>query len=288
MTGYGKASTEIKNKKFTVEIKSLNSKQLDLNVRLPGLYREKEVGLRNHLSPGLERGKSDIMIYYEAASEEKNHKINKELVLAYYQDLKDISGQLDEAHQGNELLPTLMRMPDVMRTERPELDEDEWASILELADQALIEFDRFRSSEGERLGIDILQRIENIGDLLTKIEPFEEQRVVRVRERIENNLKDLSSPEAHDSNRLEQELIYYLEKFDITEEKVRLRSHCTYFKETADQAKSQGKKLGFISQEIGREINTIGSKANDADIQRLVVQMKDELEKVKEQVLNVL
>lgn len=286
MTGYGKATLELNNKKFTIEVRSLNSKQLDLNVRIPGLYREKELDLRNRLSRKLQRGKVDLLIYFESMGEETNHVVNKDLVAAYYQDLKAITASMDEGDRNTDYLPILMRMPDVMKSERPELDENEWKSILGGVDNAVVAFQEFRAQEGRSLEADLRECLGNIEALLAEVEPYENERMDRLKERLLKNLADL--PVEADSNRYEQELIYYMEKLDINEEKVRLTNHLKYFIETMEGEAGQGKKLGFISQEIGREINTLGSKANQADIQKIVVQMKDNLERIKEQVLNTL
>ena len=288
MTGFGKATRDINDKKFTVEVKSLNSKQLDLNVRLPGQFREKEVALRNHVSSKIQRGKVDLLIYFDAASEDKSLVLNKELALHYYNGIKELASSFDPAHQPSDYLAAVLKMPEVLKSEKQEVDEGEWKEILSLAEEAIAQFDNFRVVEGKALEADILSRVVSIKDALTEIEPFEQARIDYMRERIQNSLADLKSDEKYDKNRFEQELIYYIEKFDINEEKVRLTSHCKLFLETASENQSQGKKLGFISQEIGREVNTIGSKANNADIQKVVVRMKDDLEKIKEQVLNVL
>lgn len=288
MTGYGKATREINDKKFTVEIKSLNSKQLDLSVRLPGLYREKEVPLRNYVSSGLQRGKIDLLIYFDAAADDKNHVLNKTLALAYYRDLKELTSGFDADDQQSDILGNILRMPEVMKSEKPEIDEEEWKQVLGLVDEAIATFTEFRVIEGKALEADILEHIQAIKDCMKAIEPHEQERIEYVRNRILNSLSELRSDEKYDQNRFEQELIYYIEKLDINEEKVRLGSHLKLFLETAGESQSQGKKLGFISQEIGREINTIGSKANNAEIQKIVVRMKDSLEKIKEQVLNVL
>lgn len=286
MTGYGKATREINNKKFTIEIRSLNSKQLDLNVRMPGLYRQKELELRNAVAKKLQRGKVDLMLFFESMGEETNHVVNKQLIQVYYKDLKEAAEGLDPADRPNDYMSLLMRMPEVMRSERPELDENEWKEILTIVDDAIVAFNEFRTQEGSSLEEDLRIAVNTIMELLAAIEPYEAERVDRLKERLLGNLKDL--PVDLDKNRFEQEMIYYLEKLDVNEEKVRLTNHCKYFIETMETAAGQGKKLGFIAQEIGREINTLGSKANQADIQKIVVQMKDNLERIKEQVLNIL
>ncbi len=288
MTGFGKATREINNKKFSVEIRSLNSRQLDLSVRLPSLYREKEVELRNHIAKELKRGKIDISLYFDAAAGDKNHRLNMALATHYYQSLKMLTAQFEEADRPTDMLSVILKMPEILHIEKPEVDPGEWKHITGLIGEAIQAFVGFRNDEGKALEVDILSRINNISNLLEAITPFEKVRIANVRERIRSNMEELGLDDRFDENRFEQELIYYLEKLDINEEKVRLKSHCNLFLQTLAEPDSQGKKLGFISQEIGREINTIGSKANNADIQKLVVQMKDELEKIKEQALNVL
>ena len=287
MTGFGKAEFEINNKKITIEIKSLNSKQSDINTRMPALYREKEIYIRKILSEKLERGKIDFNIYVENFGEESNSKINESILKSYFRQLKKISADL-ELPTDNQTLLTAIRLPDVVKTEYETLDEKEWESVSENINKALEEIDRFRIQEGAALKIDIMENIGSILRLLSEIAPFEEQRVETIKTRLKENLDDLKLNGNVDANRFEQELLFYLEKLDFNEEKVRLTNHCDYFAETIDEKISAGKKLGFISQEIGREINTIGSKANEKNIQRIVVQMKDCLERIKEQLLNVL
>jgi uncharacterized protein (TIGR00255 family) len=287
MTGYGKALCEIGNKKLTIEIKSLNSKQLDLNTRLPGFYREKEIEVRNLISRRLERGKVDFSLYAEVTGSENNSVINADIVKNYYQQLSKISDELGIGSK-SELLPIIMRLPDVLKTEREELDEGEWKLILEGIEKSMDELNKFRAQEGKALEKDITERTVIILDLLKQVEPLEKQRIIKVRERLRQNLKELSENDEYDDNRFEQELIFYIEKLDITEEKIRLANHCEYFINNLGNEENVGKKLGFITQEMGREINTLGSKANDSDLQKLVIKMKDELEKIKEQLLNVL
>ena len=288
MTGFGKAVNEIENKKLTVEIRSLNSKQADMNIKIPALYREKEMDLRNLLAQRLKRGKIELNFWVDEQESSGNVVLNKSVIDNYYKQLKETANHLNRNIEQENILEIIMRMPEVMKTEVKELDEKEWGQILKTVEEALVEIIKFRNQEGEVLQEDFTKRIQKIEDLLLQIEPFEKERVERVKERIKQNFQDNLKDIETDKNRFEQELIYYLEKFDITEEKVRLKNHCKYFMETMSEADSQGKKLGFITQEIGREINTIGSKANHSDIQKIVVQMKDELEKIKEQVLNVL
>ncbi|MFA6402721.1 MAG: YicC/YloC family endoribonuclease [Salinivirgaceae bacterium] len=287
MTGYGKALCEIGNKKLTIEIKSLNSKQLDLNTRLPGFYREKEIEVRNLISRRLERGKVDFSLYAEVTGSENNSVINTEIVKNYYQQLSKISNELGIGSK-TELLQIIMRLPDVLKTEREELDEGEWKLILEGIEKSMDELNKFRAQEGKALEKDITERTQIILDLLKQVDPLEKQRIIKVRERLRQNLKELSENDEYDENRFEQELIFYIEKLDITEEKIRLANHCEYFINNLGNEENVGKKLGFITQEMGREINTLGSKANDSDMQKLVIKMKGELEKIKEQLLNVL
>ncbi len=286
MTGFGKATGEFNNKKFTVEIRSLNSKGLDLNVRMSSLYREKELDLRNELGRLLERGKIDLSVYFENNGEQRL-AINKSLLMAYYKELKEIAGDLGSPDRP-EFLSLLLKMPDVMQSQREELDENEWSYIHSLVIEAVAQFNDFRKQEGEVLANELQQRINMILKNLESVEVLSDERKPLLKAKLWKGLEEVADKLAIDNNRFEQEVIYYLEKLDITEERVRLRAHCNYFFQTTELPSNEGKKLGFISQEIGREINTIGSKCNDAEIQRFVVQMKDELEKIKEQVLNVL
>jgi uncharacterized protein (TIGR00255 family) len=287
MTGYGKAECILPDKKLSIEIKSLNSKQMDTNARLPSLYKEKELEIRRLISSELERGKVECSFHYELSEEAASGTINGPVVKSYYEQLYKISGELG-LETSLELLSTVMRMPDTIRTEKPELKENEWGNVKSALKQALAHVTDFRTQEGRSLDADLRQRVEAISEKLTRIEKYEEERIRHIRERIGNNLATYLKKEDLDENRFEQELIFYIEKLDISEEKVRLSNHCTYFLETMEDQKPAGKKLGFISQEMGREINTLGSKANHAEIQKLVVEMKDELERVKEQILNVL
>ena len=287
MTGFGKSQADLPGKLVTIEVKCLNSKQLDLNIRLPHIYREREAELRSMVSYHLERGKIDLMLTLENKSTEASYTLNKSVLLDYYHQLKDIIKDLPE-EAGTEMLPILVRMPDAMKTEKEEPDEEEWQKIQRAVSEAIGLAESFREQEGKSLEKDIRERITLILSLLEKVEPFEEERIAHLRKKITNQIKEVFNNGDYDENRLEQEMIYYLEKLDITEEKVRLKKHCEYFLETLAQAGSNGKKLGFISQEIGREINTMGSKANDVNIQKIVILMKDELEKVKEQLNNIL
>jgi len=281
MTGFGKSLIQLPSKKITVEIKSLNSKSLDLNARIPGQYREKELLLRNLISHSLTRGKVDFSLYVEVTAEETTAVINPAVVRGYIRQLREIVDG-DET----ELLKMAVRMPDALKTEREEINETEFSSIEQAVHAALLEINAFRTDEGRALEAELAMRISNIENILEKIISMDPERIAGVRERLRKGVADLK--ENVDENRFEQELIFYIEKFDITEEKVRLDNHLSYFKETMASEESNGRKLAFISQEIGREINTIGSKSNYAPMQQLVVQMKDELEKVKEQLLNVL
>jgi len=287
MTGFGKNQVELSTKLVTVEVKSLNSKQLDLNVRLPNLFRDKEPELRSLVLQKFERGKVDLNLSIEARGDESTFILNKSILLNYYQQLKELTSQLPE-EANTSLLPIAVRMPDVMKSEKEELAEDEWSRLLEAINGAFEKADRFRLQEGAILEADMRQRIHKIMGLLLEVTPFEEGRIARLRQKITSQIAEMLGNVEFDKNRLEQEMIYYLEKLDVTEEKVRLKKHCDYFLDTLSENDSNGKKLGFIAQEIGREINTLGSKANEVNIQKIVILMKDELEKVKEQLNNIL
>jgi uncharacterized protein (TIGR00255 family) len=281
MTGFGKASLQLPTKKITVEIKSLNSKGLDLNVRMPSVFREMELGLRNKIALKLERGKIDFSLFVEATGEETSSKINVPIVKAYINQMKEVVNG-DET----ELLKMAVRMPDALKTEREEIDENDWAQIQGVIEEALQNIYKFRVSEGVSLEKEFLIRITNILTLMNEAVSLDGERLQTVKTRLLASIEELKVNV--DENRFEQELIFYLEKMDITEEQVRLQSHLNYFIETVAGTEANGRKLGFITQEMGREINTMGSKSNHAKMQKLVVQMKDELEKIKEQVLNVL
>ena len=287
MTGYGKHVEDINNKKVTVEIKSLNSKNLDLNIRIPSFYREKELELRTLVGNKLTRGKVDFSIYVDIPAENKKQTINQEVVASYFKDLTTISEglSLDIKPQ---LFQLAMKLPDVLSSQKEELDPKEWTEVVKIVENAIVKFQGFRNQEGNVLENEISSRINNILTLLTQVEPFEQERIDYVRNKMATALEEKVTNVAIDTNRFEQELIYFIEKLDITEEKVRLKGHCDYFLEVINTEENQGKKLGFISQEIGREINTLGSKANHQEMQKIVVQMKDELEKLKEQILNTL
>lgn len=287
MTGFGKAICELPDKKISIEIKSLNSKQLDVNMRLPNLYRQKDLVLRNELSSQIGRGKVDVGFYIDFHGSEKNAIINAPVIENYYNQIKPISDKLGLSDNAD-ILKTIMPLPDTVKIEQNELDEEEWKLIFTSFKEALSNINEFRAQEGEVLKVDIVERIENIRSLMLQIEPYETERIEKVRTRILDQLNELKDKITIDQNRFEQEMIYYLEKLDVTEEKVRLTNHLDYFTETVEKEELVGKKLGFIAQEIGREINTMGSKANHAEIQKLVIQMKDELEKIKEQNLNIL
>jgi uncharacterized protein (TIGR00255 family) len=282
MTGFGKASLQLPTKKITVEVKSLNSKGLDLNVRMPSVYREMELGLRNIISQKLERGKVDFSIYIEITGEETSSKINVPIVKGYINQMKAVIPNADET----ELMKMAVRMPDALKTERDEIDENEWNEILKVVDDAMKNIASFRVDEGKSLENEFIMRIENIRYFMNQAVSMDAERIETVKNRLRTALVELEANV--DENRFEQELIFYLEKYDITEERVRLENHLNYFIETIAGTEANGRKLGFITQEIGREINTMGSKSNHSEMQKLVVMMKDELEKIKEQVLNVL
>ena len=284
MTGYGKSVLHLSDKKVTIEIKSLNSKNLDLNVRIPSYYRVKELAVRKELASKLVRGKVDFSIYIEMTADETSTTVNKGVVSEYMQQLRNVvqTGSSNDV----ELLKMAVRMPDALKTEREELDEDEWAQISVNIQKAIKDIIQYRIDEAASLEKDFKLRIENIQSYLEEVKSFDGARITHVKERLKKAIDDLKVQT--DENRFEQELIYYLEKLDINEEKVRLANHLTYFLQELETEDSNGKKLGFIVQEIGREVNTIGSKANFAPMQKAVIQMKNELEKIKEQVLNVL
>ena len=288
MTGFGKVTAELPSKKVTVEIKSLNSKQLDLSVRIPTIYKDKELALRSQLLQTLERGKVEFGIYFETIGAADTPRINQDAVVEYYEQLKAISEKLGIPAPANwaELQP-ILRLPDVVKAEVSEPDETEWEAIQHLVDDAIGQLNEFRTQEGAMLERLFREKVANIATLLEEIASYEKERIDKIKTRIEENLEKLASQD-YDKNRFEQEMIYYIEKLDINEEKNRLDNHLKYFLETLDNGRGQGKKLGFITQEMGREINTMGSKSNHAEMQKIVVKMKDELEQIKEQVLNVL
>jgi uncharacterized protein (TIGR00255 family) len=287
MTGYGKADCEFQQKKITIEIKSLNSKQLDLNLKIPSFYKEKEFDIRNELSKELERGKVDIFVNVESNTEDTSVNINTGIIKGYYSQVLALSKEMGLAVPAD-IMNTLLRLPDALKADKQDLTDEEWNIFLQCIRKAIISLIEFRKQEGAALASDLQSRIEKINDYTTALEKYESQRIDKIKQRIRTNLEDGNFKDKLDENRLEQEFIFYVEKLDITEEKVRLINHNKYFLETMNEPDSPGKKLGFITQEIGREINTIGSKANDADMQKIVVNMKDELEKIKEQINNVL
>lgn len=286
MTGYGKAIAELPNRKITIEIKSLNSKQFDLYTRIPLIYRDKEISIRNLLAKRLERGKIDLSFNLEHISKDVSLKIDHTVVKQYFAEIKKLSDEL-KVDPPADWLTTLIRLPEVMKQEVEEIDDDEWTKIEETINEATDNLIKFRVQEGEVIKNVLSEKIDNIRNLLISIAPYESQRLEKIKSRIMDNLSQLENIE-YDNGRFEQEMIFYVEKLDINEEKSRLTNHLNYFAETMNKEQSQGKKLGFITQEIGREINTLGSKANDFDMQRIVVQMKDELEQIKEQILNAL
>lgn len=287
MTGYGKTECEFQSKKITIEVKSLNSKQLDLNLRLPSVYKEKELELRYEIGRELIRGKVDFIICLDSLEEETPVNINSSIIKSYYQRIVQISNELELTIPAD-ILSTLIRMPEALKLDKHVLSDEEWKILLKCTLSAIQNLNEFRKQEGLAIEKDLIDRIYLIDHLAYSLEPFETQRIEKLKLRLKNNIMEISLNEVIDQNRFEQELIYYLEKLDITEEKVRLTNHCSYFIESINEPESNGKKLGFIAQEIGREINTIGSKANDVDIQKIVISMKDELEKIKEQLNNVL
>ena len=285
MTGFGKAAKEFSNKNITVEVKSLNSKGLDLSIRLPSSFREKELELRSEISKLLERGKVELSITIESNVSESGLKINTELAKHYYQEFSELSTILNEKNAA--IFSEVLKMPEVLKNERREFDENEWLNVKEVVNAAIEKLQGFRKDEGKSIENDFTKQIGIIAQCLSDIELADPKRIENIKNRIEKNINEYIPKEAIDKNRFEQELIYYIEKIDINEEKVRLKTHCNYFLTTMKEP-AGGRKLNFIAQEIGREINTIGSKANDVTIQKLVVEMKDELEKIKEQTNNVL
>ena len=281
MTGYGKTVLQLPTKKISIELKSLNSKNLDINARMPSAYRAKELDIRKLIAKHLVRGKVDFSLYVEITGEDTSSKINKTVVQEYIKQLKEVVDG-----DSTELLKMAIRLPDAVTTERDDIDEEEWSSIENGINEAITKIVNYRKDEGAILKADFTNRISTLRDLLNQVIQMDPDRIDGVRARLEKGIADIK--EKVDENRFEQELVYYIEKFDITEEKVRLDNHLDYFIKALNSNDSNGKKLGFITQEIGREINTIGSKSNYAPMQKLVVQMKDELEKIKEQLLNVL
>ena len=300
MTGYGKAELNLTNANFTIEVKSLNSKQIDANLKMSSIYRDKEIGLRKLLSEKLQRGKIEFSIWREKSESSSNYRLNTELIKDYHEQILQLKKDLDLKSSGkwsstfyelglekSDIIPTLLKMPDVMVKGEEKSDDNEWDEIAKGIDIAINNLLQFRMDEGNKLEVDITSRINKLSALLIEIDPFAKGRIEKVKKSLSDKLAEIDSKNI-DENRFEQELIYYLEKQDITEEEVRLDAHLSYFTETMKADSPNGKKLGFIGQEIGREINTIGSKSSDAEMQKIVVQMKDELEKIKEQLLNIL
>ena len=286
MTGYGKAEGAVGSRKYTVEVRSLNGKNLDLSVRMPSVFKEKEMELRKQLGARIVRGKSDVAIHFQADAAEARHELNGPVIEKYVDALRTLAEKTDQP-TGN-LLSTAVRFPDAMQTSREAFDHEAWEGIHALVVEAADQFDAFRDTEGATLHADFSARLDTIDALEASLDPLLDARLKRVRERIRTNLEETVDRAALDEGRFEQEVLYYIEKMDVSEERTRLRAHIVYFRDIMNTGSAQGKKLGFVSQEMGREINTLGSKANDAELQRIVVQMKDELEKIKEQVLNVL
>jgi uncharacterized protein (TIGR00255 family) len=287
MTGFGKSSCELEKKTVTIEIKSLNSRQTDIYTRLPNLIKGKDLEIRNEIIAFLKRGKIEVSVNLESKEGELSTNLNAAAIKNYYQQLNEISSDLGLT-LSEAIMQTIVRLPESLNSDKDEMNDEEWQEIMKVLREALSEVDKFRLQEGNAMVNDIKERILLILQYLDKIGTFESRRLDNIRNRLKENLNEFFNQENIDNNRFEQELIYYLEKLDITEEKVRLKNHCEYFMEVLKEEDSVGKKLGFVTQEIGREINTIGSKANDSEIQKLVVMMKDELEKVKEQLMNIL
>ena len=284
MTGFGKCQLNLPHANFNIEVKSLNSKQLDTNIKISSVYREKEIELKNLLSTKLKRGKIELSVWKESSEIQNSHKLNIPLIKDYHQQILNLKKDLGFE---SDIFPVLLKMPNILQKDEVKLDNNEWLEIFKGINTAVNELIQFRLAEGNKLEKDIILRINLIIDFLEEISPYAKARIERVKENLLNKINDLKINNI-DENRLEQEIIYYLEKQDITEEQVRLKAHLDYFLQTISSDAPNGKKLGFISQEIGREINTIGSKSSDAEMQKIVVQMKDELEKIKEQLLNVL
>ena len=286
MTGFGKGEVSLPNKKITVEVRSLNSKQLDLSVRMPGIYRQKEFDLRSAAAAAIQRGKADISVTVENTTVSTSATVNKEIFAEYMRQVNEALTYSGVSAEYDAIIPAVLRMPEVVSTQTENLSEEESAALMQALELALVQFNAFREQEGATLITDLLRRVDMIEEYKRQVEPFEATRAETIKNRIRENLAQLKVDV--DTNRLEQEMIFYIEKLDITEEKVRLANHCNYFREVAAAEEAVGRKLGFIAQEMGREINTLGSKANEANMQILVVKMKDELEKIKEQVLNIL
>ncbi len=289
MTGYGKAESLVPEKKITLEIKSLNSKFLDLNLKIPSMYRELELPIRTLLAKRVIRGKVEVFVHYEQLKQSKNIHLNESLIEEYYSRIKAINEKVDPENKSPaNILEQVLRLPDVVTNEKNPIEDNEKKALLKLVEEAAINLEKFRVNEGKSLLKELTEQVNVIVGLLERITPFEKERMPKIKEKLSNAANELLLSEKLNNDRLEQELIYYAEKLDITEEKVRLKEHCNHFLKTALENTSNGKKLGFITQEMGREINTLGSKAHHLEIQKIVVLMKDHLEKIKEQVLNVL
>ncbi len=286
MTGFGKGEAVLPNKKITVEVRSLNSKQLDLSVRMPGIFRQKEFELRSVAGAAIQRGKADITVTVENTTVSTSATVNKEIFKEYMRQVNEALSYAGTSADYDAIVPAVLRMPEVVSTQAESLSEEESEALMQALEQALQQFNAFREQEGATLIADLLRRVDLIEEYKCQVEPYEATRAETIKNRIRENLAQLKVD--IDTNRLEQEMIFYIEKLDITEEKVRLKNHCNYFREVAASEEAVGRKLGFIAQEMGREINTLGSKSNEANMQILVVKMKDELEKIKEQVLNIL
>jgi uncharacterized protein (TIGR00255 family) len=289
MTGFGKAEVMVNGKKIVVEVKSLNSKQLDISaLKMPMIYKEKELEIRNKLSQSIVRGKVDFYVSVEKDASNSAPTINREVFKSYLEQISSITSELKMPMQSEPLVQTILRLPDIFNAQADEISDDEWNSLLNCVDMAIANLNTFRDQEGKITEQDLVNKVNSIGELLQQVSPFEGERIETIKNRITENLEKMGNDASVDKNRFEQELIYYMEKFDVNEEKVRLTNHCKYFIDTLNDDEPAGRKLGFIAQEMGREINTLGSKANHAEIQKIVVRMKDELEKIKEQLLNVL
>ena len=286
MTGFGKGEAVLPNKKITVEVRSLNSKQLDLSVRMPGIFRQKEFELRSVAGAAIQRGKADITVTVENTTVSTSATVNKEIFKEYMRQVNEALSYAGTSADYDAIVPAVLRMPEVVSAQTESLSEEESEALMQALEQALQQFNAFREQEGATLIADLLRRVDLIEEYKCQVEPYEATRAETIKNRIRENLAQLKVD--IDTNRLEQEMIFYIEKLDITEEKVRLKNHCNYFREVAASEEAVGRKLGFIAQEMGREINTLGSKSNEANMQILVVKMKDELEKIKEQVLNIL
>jgi len=287
MTGFGKATCEYNNKKIVIEVKSLNSKQLDVSIKIPNLYREKELEIRNEISQKLERGKIDFSLFIENIGKETATQFNQAIIEGYYQQINNLSEYLG-INPPNNWFDLFLRLPDSLKTDISELDEEEWQTVKKAMQQAFDELVAFRVQEGKAIENVFYNKINNIQQLLSEIASYETERIEKIKAKLKEGLESISDKIDYDKNRMEQELIYYIEKLDINEEKARLQNHLNYFIQVLEEEQAQGKKLGFIAQEIGREINTLGAKANHSEIQKIVVKMKDELEQIKEQIMNVL